>query len=147
MADTFIRSNFFNSGIGCRDFRGNFMRRAFAKIFPYRYFWRASAHHYYQITHIYCSDSLRRNLLHADEFFNDNRSSGDAHARSLTRQCQLRFAVTCECHERPEFFTGKLISRFGAIKINVLDLLLTAISTVIGLDGVDVLTFGGCLFY
>ena len=41
----------------------------------------------------------------------------------------------------PSFFTGKLISRFGAIKITVLGLLLTAISTVIGLGGVDVAHF------
>ncbi|EJO5753568.1 MFS transporter [Salmonella enterica] len=38
----------------------------------------------------------------------------------------------------PSFFTGKLISRFGAIQITFLGLLLTGISAAIGLGGIDI---------
>lgn len=38
----------------------------------------------------------------------------------------------------PSFFTGKLISHFGAIPITFLGLLLTGISAVIGLGGIDI---------
>jgi len=41
----------------------------------------------------------------------------------------------------PSFFTGKLISRFGATKISALGILLTGLSAVIGLIGEDVLHF------
>lgn len=38
----------------------------------------------------------------------------------------------------PSFFTGSLISRFGAARITVLGLVLTGMSTVIGLGGIDI---------
>ena len=41
----------------------------------------------------------------------------------------------------PSFFTGKLISRFGAASISALGLVLTGISTLIGLAGTDVAHF------
>lgn len=41
----------------------------------------------------------------------------------------------------PSFFTGSIISRFGAAKISLLGLLLTGISTVVGLGGIDVAHF------
>lgn len=41
----------------------------------------------------------------------------------------------------PSFFTGKLITRFGAVKITILGLLLTGISTIVGLEGTDVFHF------
>jgi MFS family permease len=45
----------------------------------------------------------------------------------------------------PSFFTGKLITRFGAVKITILGLLLTGISTVVGLEGTDVFHFWSML--
>ncbi|MCG6403270.1 MFS transporter [Vibrio fluvialis] len=45
----------------------------------------------------------------------------------------------------PSFFTGKLISRFGATKISALGILLTGLSAVIGLIGEDVLHFWSLL--
>jgi hypothetical protein len=45
----------------------------------------------------------------------------------------------------PSFFTGKLIARFGAIQITVFGLLLTGISALAGLGGVDVFHFWGML--
>ncbi|UWS65509.1 MFS transporter [Pseudomonas mosselii] len=45
----------------------------------------------------------------------------------------------------PSFFTGNLIARFGAKTIAVTGLLLTMMSTCIGLAGVDVLHFYGLL--
>ena len=41
----------------------------------------------------------------------------------------------------PSFFTGHLISRFGARRISILGLILTAIAAVVSLDGVDVAHF------
>lgn len=41
----------------------------------------------------------------------------------------------------PSFFTGKLITRFSAVKITILGLLLTGISTIVGLEGTDVFHF------
>jgi len=41
----------------------------------------------------------------------------------------------------PSFFTGKLITRFGAIRISALGLMLTAISAVIGFAGEEVVHF------
>ena len=41
----------------------------------------------------------------------------------------------------PSFFTGKLIARFSAVKIALLGLLLTGISTIVGLEGTDVFHF------
>lgn len=45
----------------------------------------------------------------------------------------------------PSFFTGRLISRFGAGRITTLGLLLTGISAVIGLEGVGVIHFWSML--
>ncbi|WP_295799419.1 MFS transporter [uncultured Microbulbifer sp.] len=45
----------------------------------------------------------------------------------------------------PSFFTGKLITRFGAGAITTLGLLLTGISAVIGLEGVGVVHFWSML--
>ena len=45
----------------------------------------------------------------------------------------------------PSFFTGKLITRFGAGLITALGLVLTGISAVIGLEGVDVTHFWSML--
>ena len=41
----------------------------------------------------------------------------------------------------PSFFTGKLIAQFSAVKIALLGLLLTGISTIVGLEGTDVFHF------
>ncbi|SDV50260.1 MFS transporter [Chitinasiproducens palmae] len=45
----------------------------------------------------------------------------------------------------PSFFTGNLISRFGAVRVAVTGLFLTAASAVVGLAGVDVTNFWGML--
>lgn len=45
----------------------------------------------------------------------------------------------------PSFFTGTLISRFGAIRIAVIGLLLTGVSAVVGLVGADIGNFYGLL--
>ena len=41
----------------------------------------------------------------------------------------------------PSFFTGRLISRFGAAQITLAGLLLTGVSSIIGLGGLDVSHF------
>ncbi|MGC4028958.1 MAG: MFS transporter [Steroidobacteraceae bacterium] len=38
----------------------------------------------------------------------------------------------------PSFFTGNLIARFGALRISAVGLVLTALSAIIGLNGIDV---------
>ncbi|HBP30894.1 MAG: MFS transporter [Advenella sp.] len=45
----------------------------------------------------------------------------------------------------PSFFTGNLISRFGAGRVAAVGLLLTALSAVVGLGGLDVAHFWGTL--
>jgi MFS family permease len=45
----------------------------------------------------------------------------------------------------PSFFTGPLIERFGAIRVAMAGLLLTGLSTLVGLQGVDITHFWGML--
>lgn len=45
----------------------------------------------------------------------------------------------------PSFFTGRLITRFGASRVAAAGLLLTALSAVVGLGGIDVAHFWGAL--
>lgn len=45
----------------------------------------------------------------------------------------------------PSFFTGNLISRFGAGRVAAVGLLLTGLSAIVGLGGIDVAHFWGSL--
>lgn len=62
----------------------------------------------------------------------------DAHARHFSAGVKSRYPVACYCHVRSRFFTGKLINRFGAMRIAAAGLLITACSVLAGLGGTDI---------
>jgi MFS family permease len=86
-----------------------------------------------------CQNRIQRcGNLYGDEFPDDGCAAFDAHARYFSAGVQFGNPVACYCHVRSGIFTGKLINRFGAMRIAAAGLLITACSVLAGLSGTDV---------
>ncbi len=80
----------------------------------------------------------RRGGLYGDEFSDDRRAALHAYARSFPAGRQPWDPVACDGDVRPGFFTGRLIQRFGAVRMAAAGLLITAASVAVGLSGLGV---------
>ena len=81
---------------------------------------------------------LRGRVLHGHELPDDRRAAGDADVRSLPGSANTGLQWHIIAMYAPGFFTGHLITRFGAPRVVAAGLTLIALSAAAGLMGVDV---------
>ncbi len=81
----------------------------------------------------------RRGGLYGDEFSDDRRAALHAHMHGLSQQAaNLGIQWHVMAMYGPGFFTGRLIQRFGAVRMAAAGLLITAASVAVGLSGLGV---------